>query len=98
MDAQADLRLCCSHMAYRFSHDVAHIITGFICVGEMSGNFIFFQGQGIVREFHIVSGKNEILSLSGNFTFQSRSERKDEIFFFKIMISNIKDRAYFAIL
>ena len=22
----------------------------------------FFQGQGIVREFHIVSGKNEILS------------------------------------
>ena len=37
-------------------------ITGFICVREMSGNFKFFQGQGIVREFHIVSGKNEILS------------------------------------
>ena len=28
----------------------------------MSGNFNFFQGQRIVREFHIVSGKNEILS------------------------------------
>ena len=26
-----------------------------------SGNFLFFQGQGIVREFHDVSGKNEIL-------------------------------------
>ena len=29
--------------------------------GKCQGIF-FFQGQGIVREFHIVSGKNEILS------------------------------------
>ena len=29
--------------------------------GFMSGEFIFFQGQGIVREFCDVSGKNEIL-------------------------------------
>ena len=27
----------------------------------MSGKFIFFQGQGIVRELRDVSGKNEIL-------------------------------------
>ena len=39
-----------------------NLISGFICVREMSGNFKFFQGQGIVREFHIVSWKNEILS------------------------------------
>ena len=25
----------------------------------MSGKFNFFQGQGIVREFYVVSGKNE---------------------------------------
>ena len=37
-------------------------LPGFIRVREMSGNFKFFQGQGIVREFHIMSGKNEILS------------------------------------
>ena len=36
--------------------------SGLIRVREMSENFNFFQGQGIVREFHIVSGKNEILS------------------------------------
>ena len=34
-------------------------ITGFIRVREMSGKFNFFQGQGIVREFYVVSGKNE---------------------------------------
>ena len=34
-------------------------ITGFIRVREMSGKFKFFQGQGIVREFYVVSGKNE---------------------------------------
>ena len=32
--------------------------TGFIRVREMSGKFKFFQGQGIVREFYVVSGKN----------------------------------------
>ena len=36
-------------------------LTGFIHVREMSGKFKFFQGQGIVREFCDVSGKNEIL-------------------------------------
>ena len=34
---------------------------GFIHVREMSGKFNFFQGQGIVREFCEMSGKNEIL-------------------------------------
>ena len=37
------------------------ITSGFIHVREMSGKFKFFQGQGIVREFCDVSGKNEIL-------------------------------------
>ena len=31
----------------------------------MSGKFIFFQGQGIVREFCDVSGKNEIEKCQG---------------------------------
>ena len=50
-------------------------LSGFIHVREMSGKFKFFQGQGIVREFCDVSGKNEILQknvreMSVNFTFQ----------------------------
>ena len=41
--------------------------TGFIRVREMSGKFKFFQGQGIVREFYVVSGKNEFfLKCQGN--------------------------------
>ena len=34
---------------------------GFIRVREMSGKFKIFQGQGIVREFHNLSGKIEFL-------------------------------------
>ena len=30
---------------------------GFIRVREMSGKLTFFQGQGIVRELYVVSGK-----------------------------------------
>ena len=37
-------------------------VSGFIHVRKMSRNSKFFQGQGIVREFDILSGKNEILS------------------------------------
>ena len=36
-------------------------LTGFIRVREMSGKFKIFQGQGIVREFHNLSGKIEFL-------------------------------------
>ena len=33
----------------------------------MSGKYKFFQGQGIVREFYIVSGKTEfLLKCQGN--------------------------------
>ena len=43
----------------------------------MSGKFIFFQGQGIVREFCDVSRKNEIFAkISGNFTFQPDKEAR----------------------
>ena len=34
---------------------------GFIRVREMSGKFKIFQGQGIVKEFHNLSGKIEFL-------------------------------------
>ena len=41
--------------------------SGFIRVREMSGKFKFFQGQGIVREFNVVSGKIEcLLKCQGN--------------------------------
>ena len=36
-------------------------ISGFIRVREMSGKFKKNHGQGIVREFSVVSGENEIL-------------------------------------
>ena len=40
---------------------------GFIRVREMSGKFKIFQGQGIVREFHNLSGKIEfLLKCQGN--------------------------------
>ena len=44
-----------------FSH------AGFIRVREMSGKFKIFQGQGIVREFHNLSGKIKfLLKYQGN--------------------------------
>ena len=49
----------------------------------MSGKFKFFQGQGIVREFYVVSGKNELLiKCQGNvrefynFQFVSNDEKQ----------------------
>ena len=49
----------------------------------MSGKFKFFQGQGIVREFYVVSGKNEcFLKCQGNvrefynFQFLSNDEKQ----------------------
>ena len=61
-----------------FSHD-----SGFIHVREMSGKFIFFQGQGIAREYYVVSGKNEcFLKWQGNgrefynFQFVSNDEKQ----------------------
>ena len=58
-------------------------ISGFIHVREMSGKFKFFQGQGIVREFYVVSGKNEsLLKCQGdvrefyNFQFVSNDEKQ----------------------
>ena len=57
--------------------------TGFIRVREMSGKFKFFQGQGIVREFYVVSGKNEfLLKCQGNvrefynIQFESNDEKQ----------------------
>ena len=41
--------------------------SGFIRVREMSGKLKKFQGQGIVREFYVVSVKNEyLLKCQGN--------------------------------
>ena len=58
-------------------------LAGFIRVREMSGKFKFFQGQGIVREFYAVSGKNEcFLKCQGNvreiynFQFVSNHEKQ----------------------
>ena len=53
-------------MAYQY-RTWNYSLTGFIRVREMSGKFKFFQGQGIVREFYVVSGKNEcLLKCQGN--------------------------------
>ena len=46
---------------------------GFIRVREMSGKFKIFQGQGIVREFHNLSGKIEfLLKCQGILEFQMK--------------------------
>ena len=52
----------------KFLFKVGLSLTGFIHVREMSGKFKIFQGQGIVREFHNLSGKIEfLLKCQGNF-------------------------------
>ena len=43
------------------AHKQGSLYSGFIRVREMSGKFKIFQGQGIVREFHNLSGKIELL-------------------------------------
>ena len=43
------------------TNKTTYTCTGFIRVREMSGKFKFFQGQGIVREFYVVSVKNRYL-------------------------------------
>ena len=57
--------------------------SGFIRIREMSGKFKFFQGQGIVREFYVVSVKNGyLLKCQGNvrefynFQFLSNDEKQ----------------------
>ena len=50
---------------------------GFIRVREMSGKFKIFQGQGIVREFHNLSGKIEfLLKCQGILDVYSTSSQK----------------------
>ena len=46
------------------SGTLRHLFSGFIHVREMSGKFIFFQGQGIIREFCVMSWKNEPASVA----------------------------------
>ena len=68
---------------YGPAHEILVLNTGFIGVREMSGKFKFFQGQGIVREFYVVSVKNEyLLKCQGNvrefynFHFVSKDEKQ----------------------
>ena len=62
------------------------VIAGFIRVREMSGKLKIFQGQGIVREFHNLSGKIEfllkcqgILEFQMKFRFSNKNFLKDYI-------------------
>ena len=53
--------------------------SGFIRVREMSGKFKIFQGQGIVREFYVVSVKTGYLLKCQefyNFQFVSNDEKQ----------------------
>ena len=65
---------------------IAHIHPGFIRIREMSGKLKIFQGQGIVREFHNLSGKIEfLLKCRGILEFQmkfrfSNKKKKEEKF------------------
>ena len=58
--------MCCEYLQpYVLCYGFLH--TRFIRVREMSGKFKFFQGQGIVREFYVVSVKNGyLLKCQGN--------------------------------
>ena len=52
---------------------ITRVYPGFIRVREMSGKFKIFQGQGIVREFHNLSGKIEfLLKCQGILEFQMK--------------------------
>ena len=55
------------NLLFKSKHPLLVPITGFIRVREMSGKFKIFQGQGIVRESHNLSGKIEfLLKCQGN--------------------------------
>ena len=57
----------CAGWSAPFCYKSPKTVSGFIRVREMSGKFKFFQGQRIVREFYVVSGKNEcFLKCQGN--------------------------------
>ena len=58
------------------------------CVREKSGNFNFFQGQGIVREFCKLSGKFEIWQMSYQIQVQLMSEFIIPSFFFFCPVIN----------
>ena len=65
---------------------ILSFFTGFIRVREMSGKFKIFQGQGIVREFHNLSGKIEfllkcqgILECQKKFRFSNKKKKRREI-------------------
>ena len=73
-----------SHHNFTYKNGPNISFTGFIRVREMSGKLKFFQGQGIVREFYVVSGKNEcFLKCQGyvrefyNFQFVSNDEKQN---------------------
>ena len=70
-------------LSLKTPNGVQSVASGFIRVREMSGKFKFFQGQGIVREFYVVSGKNEnLLKCQGNvrefYNFQFVSSDKKQ--------------------
>ena len=65
-ECEQDEKKCCydgcGHSCIEPAQEPGMRVTaGFIRVREMSGKFKFFQGQGIVREFHNLSGKIEFL-------------------------------------
>ena len=62
--------MCKHFLEYLFDFQA---ISGFIRVREMSGKFKIFQGQGIVCEFHNLSGKIEfLLKCQGILEFQMK--------------------------
>ena len=72
---------CCIKKHVEYSKQPA--FSGFIRVREKSGKFKFFQGQGIVREFNVVSVKNRYLQKCQgnvrefyNFQFVSNDEKQ----------------------
>ena len=63
---------------------LSQCFAGFIRVREMSGKFKIFQGQGIVREFHNLSGNIEfllkcqgILEFQMKFRFSNKKKRRE---------------------
>ena len=58
-----EFRFICGRFGHSKGSNATRLVytAGFIRVREMSGKFKIFQGQGIVREFHNLSGKIEFL-------------------------------------
>ena len=84
--AQSDVLDLLEHLTREFIHTIHQKRRVYTRQGNVR-EFYFFSRSGNCQGIsYCIREKWNFVKMSGNFTFQSWSERKDEIFFFKIQM------------